>query len=166
MPPAAERQSLHCWMARGVPTMSLKAEIQTRRAELRLPGTQVAMRVRGVGLGLTNSLEERPTDQFHSLPPPLHCQGTSKQDWGSSLLAGTLQQPSPCLTPSSVRQMIPGFQPPSPHPQPRVGVELGEVHFSPAPNGYNYKIKFYNLYYGSKSPWFAVSSCCQAPWHS
>lgn len=43
---------------------------------------------------------------------------------------------------------------------------VGEVDCSPAPSRYNYKIKFYNLYYGSKSPWLAVSSRCQAPWHS
>lgn len=48
----------------------------------------------------------------------------------------------------------------------RVGSGVGEAHFSPAPNRYNYKIKFYNLCYGSKSPWLAVSSRCQAPWHS
>lgn len=74
--------------------MSLKAEIQTRRAELRLPGTQVAMRVRGVGLGLTNSLEERATDQFHSLPPPSIVKGPqNKTGEAASLLAHSSSLP-------------------------------------------------------------------------
>lgn len=40
------------------------------------------------------------------------------------------------------------------------------VHSEAVPSSCISKIKFYNLYYGSKSQWLGVSSCCQALWHS
>lgn len=81
------------------------------------------MRVRGVGLGLANSLEERATDQFHNLPPPppLSSRDLKTRLGKLQLPCQHTQWPSPCPTLSSVRKMIPGPVPLRRHPPARGG---------------------------------------------
>lgn len=96
---------------------------------------------------------KRVTDQFHN-PPRL-----------SSGLKTRLKKQPPCCD-----TQVP-FHTPDPllsDKEDRPGWEWGweQCILAQLPIATIIQIKFYNLCYGSKSPWLAVSSCCRAPWHS